>query len=960
MATKSTCGHHQPKPDMSCPRCSRPLQDTSATRLYCPTVCRWCVQCKGGQQDMYYEYKNQFYCHYHFSILPNNQCASCNQAILHKCVENISYPDKRWHPKCYMIFKFWNVCFTELFSSNPQPSDSIQLKKNQATVEKKIDRIWTDLSAFEESSATCISDMLLAVAEGNIVKGVQMANHFVNHLYILFVGLDSINSLLIQNKLAIDCKKEADMVCKQVLEFFDLFTQQSKGRIPDKASDNHNVTQSLLALVTGLAQNLKSLIRIGLTEALELEYVSGFQAISCFLKSLAGLDNMRVWIAGRYYFKDAPLFLSDIEIGHNMPISDNCRACSLAINNDKHIQQGSYRWHTACFVCKVCQCKLGKNLTKTREIGGTETFLFYFQCCTTNDDQGALCLVTPLIQQTMILQTALVSVYQSLCQTTLVPLFIDEPDKSPFKPSCPLQDFAKKVGSPTKDLDKNNHSISVGHPTRFGRIDDSTVKNPIEQSGVKRASTLHEGSPKEAQRRNSARRRITRTSSIHIMSRNQPLGTLNTPDRAYDGNRNLFQGIFDQNKQDSRCSFNLPLSPITCKRLLVNTTVYGDCIIRHAAILQFGAFRVSHVSQESLLGLVECRKSSVWGRILSHLRGISSSTKSTENKPEKTNFLGPLITFGVPLSELAARSRPSVSETVRGDSLTSWPPNFAPYLSNTTHIPLFVQHCIIALLQTDLTTEGIFRKNGNIRELKSQCNSIDSGRPLREVMDKASPIQLGAMLKSWLRQLPEPLVPFKLYDLFLASSRIENTANSKEFLHLACCLLPKENRDTMQLLFIFLHWVSTFSTDNKMGIHNLARVIAPSIFYSRASAKNSHEQNQQSANDGIRVIEMMIMYQEDLCKIPFELVQIMEDPELLNYVKEHEMDLNSKSFLKICHSKLKSGRFQPMDIRMSTLTCASNVSYQDTLEASFPRGTQMPMMTPLKRVYQKGWIVGKN
>ncbi|KAL0083670.1 hypothetical protein J3Q64DRAFT_1822765 [Phycomyces blakesleeanus] len=976
------CKDPHSKLDLSCPRCSRPLvqEAGSATRFYCHAMCRWCIQCTidktpnrhSQQTEMYYEYDRQYYCHYHFSMIPNSQCTSCSQAILYKCVESVKYPNKKWHPKCYMIFKFWNVCFTDLFPSNTQPSDSDQLKKNQTTIEKKIDRIWTDLSAFEESSATCISDMLLAVAEGNLIKGVQMANHFVNHLHMLFTGLDTLNDLLVQQNLAtINCEKEADIVCKQVLQFFNLLTQQNEGRISNKASDKHNVTQDLLPLVTGLAQNLKSLIRIGLTEALKLEYVCGIQAISSFLKSLAGLDNMRVWIAGRYYFKDAPLFLSDIEIARMYSIPDNCKACSLPIH-DKHVQKGSNRWHTACFACKVCQRKLGKNLTKTREIGGTETFLFYFQCCTSHDNQGALCLVTPLIQQTMLLQTTLVSVYQSLCQTNLS----KEPEKSPFKPSCNSSQelkIKKDINSPTKDSDKSGcvntqHIAGVArrNTIRLGRIDEdkTATNNPTEQSGIKRASTLHEGSPKEAQRRNSARRRITRTSSIHSMSCKHPSDTLNTPDHTFDGSngRQYFQGIFDQKKHERRCSFNLPLSPITSKHLFVNTMVYSDCIIKHAAILHFGSFRVPNISQESLIGLVEYKKSSVWGRILTHFRGISSSSRTTTDRSEKANFFNPpTITFKVPLSELVARIRPNLSsETVKGDGLTSYPPNFAPYLFNATHIPLFVQHCIIALFQTDLTTEGIFRKNGNIRELKFQCDAIDGGKPLSEVMDKASSIQLGAMLKSWLRQLPEPLLTFKLYDLFLASSRIENTASSKEFLHLVCCLLPKENRDTMQLVFMFLHWVSTFSDDNKMNIHNLARVIAPSVFYSRTSSKNSHEQNHQSANDGIRVVEMMIMYQEDLRKIPFELVKIMEEPKLVGYVKEHGMDFNSKSFLKICHSKLTGAKFQPMDMGMSTLTSASNVSCQNTLETSFPGDTQIAMMTPLKRVYQKGWIMGKH
>lgn len=55
-------------------------------------------------------------------------------------------------------------------------------------------------------------------------------------------------------------------------------------------------------------------------------------------------------------------------------------------------------------------------------------------------------------------------------------------------------------------------------------------------------------------------------------------------------------------------------------------------------------------------------------------------------------------------------------------------------------------------------------------------------------------------------------------------------------LHLTCCLLPKAHRDTMEVLFSFLNWVSSFcavdeETGSKMDIHNLATVIAPNVLY---------------------------------------------------------------------------------------------------------------------------------
>ena len=78
------------------------------------------------------------------------------------------------------------------------------------------------------------------------------------HLFYL-----SCNSpLIIFAGIEIDCNGEASTVCKQMIRFFELLT------IPSTADTS--ITQELLSLVTGLAQNLKSLIRIGLSAALHL------------------------------------------------------------------------------------------------------------------------------------------------------------------------------------------------------------------------------------------------------------------------------------------------------------------------------------------------------------------------------------------------------------------------------------------------------------------------------------------------------------------------------------------------------------------------------------------------------------------------------------------------------------------------------------------------------------------
>lgn len=67
--------------------------------------------------------------------------------------------------------------------------------------------------------------------------------------------------------------------------------------------------------------------------------------------------------------------------------------------------------------------------------------------------------------------------------------------------------------------------------------------------------------------------------------------------------------------------------------------------------------------------------------------------------------------------------------------------------------------------------EGIFRKNGNIRKLKTVTENLDRDpRAVGELKDD-NPIQLAALIKKFLRDLPEPLLTFKLFKLFISTQR---------------------------------------------------------------------------------------------------------------------------------------------------------------------------------------------
>lgn len=99
-----------------------------------------------------------------------------------------------------MIHKFWNV----RLSANAQPLERPEMdvdatdeerervRQEEDMMEDKVYRIWIILSTFEESSAACISDMLLHVSNGAYVDGVLVAKKFIGHVEVLFAAIDGL------------------------------------------------------------------------------------------------------------------------------------------------------------------------------------------------------------------------------------------------------------------------------------------------------------------------------------------------------------------------------------------------------------------------------------------------------------------------------------------------------------------------------------------------------------------------------------------------------------------------------------------------------------------------------------------------------------------------------------------------------------------------------------------------
>lgn len=284
--------------------------------------------------------------------------------------------------------------------------------------------------------------------------------------------------------------------------------------------------------------------------------------------------------------------------------------------------------------------------------------------------------------------------------------------------------------------------------------------------------------------------------------------------------------------------------------------------VRHIAISLIQPLVSQWFTMEELMEMIETRKApSLWekfGKAFS-LNGGGGSTSDPKNK-KKTGV------FGVSLDQQVEKF--GVDSTF-GVGVTP------------LRIPAFVDECISAMRQMDMSVEGIFRKNGNIRRSKELAEMADKNPGKTGMFTDENPIQLAALFKKYLRELPDSLMTFKLQKIWLTSQEIADAEERSKLMHLICCLLPTAHRDVMEVLFYFLYWTSSFSriddeSGSKMDIHNLSTVITPNILYAKRK-ENAPPEASEGYFLAIEAVDVLIKEYDRFAKVPLRVLSILSN-----------------------------------------------------------------------------------
>uniref|UniRef100_A0A672M707 Unconventional myosin-IXa-like n=1 Tax=Sinocyclocheilus grahami TaxID=75366 RepID=A0A672M707_SINGR len=143
-------------------------------------------------------------------------------------------------------------------------------------------------------------------------------------------------------------------------------------------------------------------------------------------------------------------------------------------------------------------------------------------------------------------------------------------------------------------------------------------------------------------------------------------------------------------------------------------------------------------------------------------------------------------------------------------------------------VPLVVEKLINYIEMHGLYTEGIYRKSGStnkIKELKQGLDTDVNGVNL----DDYNINVIASVFKQWLRDLPNPLMTFELYEEFLRAMGLQDKKEAIRGVYSIIDQLSRTHLNTLERLIFHLVRIVLQEETNRMSANALAIVFAPCI-----------------------------------------------------------------------------------------------------------------------------------
>nr|XP_021152635.1 rho GTPase-activating protein 29 [Columba livia] len=202
-------------------------------------------------------------------------------------------------------------------------------------------------------------------------------------------------------------------------------------------------------------------------------------------------------------------------------------------------------------------------------------------------------------------------------------------------------------------------------------------------------------------------------------------------------------------------------------------------------------------------------------------------------------------------------------------------------------IPFIIKKCTSEIESRALNVKGIYRVNGAKSRVEKLCQAFENGKDLVELSELYAH-DISNVLKLYLRQLPEPLILFRLYNEFIGLAKESQNVNEeldakqaspKSKKRQSICIelnriiikikdllkqLPVPNYNTLQYLIGHLHRVTEQSNENKMSASNLGIIFGPTLIRPRQTDATVSLSSLVDYPYQARVVELLITFYEKI------------------------------------------------------------------------------------------------
>ncbi|XP_078268567.1 rho GTPase-activating protein 6-like isoform X2 [Rhinoraja longicauda] len=331
-----------------------------------------------------------------------------------------------------------------------------------------------------------------------------------------------------------------------------------------------------------------------------------------------------------------------------------------------------------------------------------------------------------------------------------------------------------------------------------------------------------------------------------------------------------------------------------------------DCLDLETSVLRFRAKKQhkhlddSNVFLQSVLDMVDEPLSPTFLDNVSrgHRRGAVSVDSITDLDDNQSRLLEALQ-----LSLPVELERKSLTKTKKKLSLN---PIYR-------QVPRIVQQCCRHIESYGLQTVGVFRVGSSKKRVRQLRDEFDQG--LEVILDEEHSVHdVAALLKEFLRDMPDPLLSRELYTAFINTMSM-NHKKQLSTLQLLIYLLPPCNCDTLLRLLELLSKVASHAQDsvgeggqevtgNKMTSPNLATIFGPNLLHRENVSDKDYSMQAVEVEESsavIGVVQKMIDNYKNLFTVAPELqhevlMSLMQtDKDVVHYLLRRKLKFQSSS-----------------------------------------------------------------